>query len=267
MPDTSTIVVLEQTTPLSLGGLTGKNVLARLVTHVDTALSGNRQLNYVRVFADGALARNPYATITFSGASGTVGAVINGITLTFTHGASDIADGTTLSANLNASTDPLVQYLAQACNLANTVTCASVAVADFVDIAGVRLTAVAGTNLQPWEFSQSGTDTADGASLAAQINAHPNLKNSFVAINAAGVVSIRQIIGTTAAGVVFSNNATRLAVSGALAATAVTLITSIAPGILGNCMTLAASGTGVTASTARLSNGTGGAVVPTNFIL
>lgn len=57
-----------------------------------------------------AAAAEASGTVTFSGASGTVGAVIGGITKTQAHGASDDADATNLAAAINADST-LNKYL------------------------------------------------------------------------------------------------------------------------------------------------------------
>lgn len=59
-------------------------------------------------------------TVTFSGASGTVGAVINGITKTASHGASDTADAAALVAAVLA--DTTLNKLMTASNVAGVVT-------------------------------------------------------------------------------------------------------------------------------------------------
>jgi phage tail sheath gpL-like len=96
-----------------------------------------------------------------------------------------------------------------------TVTCASVAVNDTVTIGNVTFTAKASPASET-EFSQAGSDTADGASLAAKINAHSTLQYAVSASAASGVVTItckqKGVIGNCVG--LTSSNGTRLAVSG-----------------------------------------------------
>lgn len=67
-----------------------------------------------------AAAVRAYGTITFSGATGTVGATVAGTAKTFAHGASDAADATTLAANINA--DATLNKLVEAAAVGAVVT-------------------------------------------------------------------------------------------------------------------------------------------------
>lgn len=57
------------------------------------------------------------ATLTLAGASGTVGAVINGVSTTVTASGGDVATAAALAAAINASADPLVSQHVRASNL------------------------------------------------------------------------------------------------------------------------------------------------------
>lgn len=96
-----------------------------------------------------------------------------------------------------------------------TITCASVAADDTVTIGKTTLTAKASPASED-EFDQSGTDTADGADLAAVINAHSVLSKFVYATASAGVVTVTAhqagSVGNHIA--LSSSNGTRLAVSG-----------------------------------------------------
>lgn len=115
----------------------------------------------------------------------------------------------------NASVD--VQYNTDAAPVAAsaTATCASVSVDDTITIAGVVLTAKASPANEA-QFSQAGSNTADGASLASVINAHSVLSKIVVASADTGVVTItcltKGIIGNYLT--LVSSNGTRLAVTG-----------------------------------------------------
>lgn len=194
-------------------------------------------------------------TLALSTASGAVGGVINGVTVTATWATSDINSASLVAAAINASADALVKDLVEACNLAATFTLATTLAGDSVSILGYTFTAQPSATLRYDEFNQSGTDTADAASLVTQINAREGLNQLVWASSSAGVVTVRQIAGTTAKGVLAKSGAA-ITLSGQLAATATVLVTSYRPGVAGNCITLAASGTGVTASVARLAGGT-----------
>lgn len=96
-----------------------------------------------------------------------------------------------------------------------TITCASVAADDTVTIAGVTLTAKASPASES-EWDQSGTNTADGASLASKINAHSVLSKIVSAAAASGVVTVtvlqKGVIGNYIT--LVSSDGTRLAVTG-----------------------------------------------------
>lgn len=97
-----------------------------------------------------------------------------------------------------------------------TITCASVNADDTVTIGGVTLTAKASPSGEA-QWSQAGTDTQDGASLASCINSHSSLGRFLTASNESGVVTItckvKGQIGNLIT--VASSNGTRLACSAA----------------------------------------------------
>lgn len=198
-----------------------------------------------------------YATVVMASSSDTVGATINGVALTATWATSDANSCSLVAAAIVASSNALIRDVVQACNLAATFTLSSVGVGESVTILGYTFTAKPTSTLQANEFNQSGNDTADATSLAAQINARPGLNEKVIATSAAGVVTVRQITGTTAAGTL-SKSGAGITLSGQLAATAEILVTALRPGVMGNCVTIAASGTNVSigGSATRLANGT-----------
>lgn len=106
-----------------------------------------------------------------------------------------------------SATDPVQAY--------GTITCAAVNAADTVTIGKTTLTASASPATED-EFDQSGTNTADAASLAAKINAHSVLSKLVYATSSAGVVTVTAhqagVIGNQIA--LSSSNGTRLAVTG-----------------------------------------------------
>lgn len=171
----------------------------------------------------------------------------------------DVADASALVAAINASTQTLISGVLRATNFAATVTLASVAAGEWVEVAGVKLTAVATANADDRNvFSISGDDTADGVALAAAINAHPSLKDRVLASNVAGVVTVRRLppAGTEAPALAKSGAGITLSGS-ALAATAVVLVTSTVKGKQANANTLASSNGGrLAVSGARLTGGT-----------
>lgn len=183
----------------------------------------------------------------------------------------DALNAATLSTALAASTTAIVSSHVVGNNIAGVVTCASVAVNDYVLLAGEKLSAIAGatdsggarvTTVPTNLWSQAGSDTADGDSLVNCINAHPRLRELYFASNSSGVVTIRER-NPTLGGLsqLESSNGTRLAVTGTsgtvMQGTAVVQVEAIASGHSGNAITLASSnGTRLAVSAARLAGGT-----------
>lgn len=163
---TSTLIAISQTDPLQLQGRRDKDALGRLVRHLHGFLGGTRRATSIDIFADGASLTHANAGLLLSGASGSVGGTINGVTITVAAAGGDTATATALANAINANTNLLVQFhvMAQAAG------------------------------------------------------------------NAVNVVAVH-------------------------------------PGIVGNCITLAATGTGVTATSPRLVGGTGGNVSSTTITL
>lgn len=202
--------------------------------------------------------KHAWGTVLFSGASGTVGAVVNGVTLTFAHGASDQVDSNTMVSTINASGNALVSNLVKASNHAMTFTLSTATVGSTILLGGVVLTGVPGTAIPTGDynvFPVGDTDTNDATNLVTVISNHRSLRDRFVASSSSGVVTVRSLYGASddVYTAVTGSGITR---SGNFAATTTTLIWSVIKGTVGNCQTLAASGTGVTASAARLANGT-----------
>jgi hypothetical protein len=217
------------------------------------------------------------AVVVLSSGSGTVGAVINGVSLTATWASSDAASSTLIAAAIRASSNALVQGLVGASNLGATITLASVAAGDYIEIqpvgtAGggqaVRFTATAaaqsngaGPGANP-TFDISGNDTADATALAAAINAYPGFKGKLYCASAAAVVTIIQMFNDTTVRFRVQKSASTftLSAAGAFAALASTVVWALQKGKLGNCQTIAATGTGVSilGSLTRLGGGVGG---------
>ncbi len=197
-------------------------------------------------------------TVVFSGTSGTIGADINGVAVTFASTGGDVTDGTAMVAAVAASTNPAVDGVVAASNVAAIVTIAAPAVGDSVTVSGCTFVAVAeGTpNLLPGQFALGANGNLTAISLAGAIRANQKL-SAVVTCGALSNLVVIWMNDVTKVYPVFSNNSTTLAVT-SVAATAYCLIRAYQPGPLGNAVTLVASGTGVT--TAGLSNGrlTGG---------
>lgn len=216
-----------------------------------------------------------------SSGAGTETITINGVAVTAAYATSDTNTAGLLAAAVNSSTDPLVQGFVQASNLTTLITFSSTgAVAgDVIDICGTRFTAVSGAvpnytaGYALNTFDISGSITADAAALCAAINQSSVLSQYVMAVPGTVGGTLRLFSKSAAwptspgspTNLVVVAGATNTAVSSAtLAAGAFVGITACYPGVQGNSITIAASGTGMTVlnSEARLARGTGLGVVP-----
>lgn len=223
---------------------------------------------------------NAVGTVTCATVLATNTVTLNGTALTAVTGAAsnnqfdrsgtDTATATNLAAAINASTTSLVSGHVVANNIYATVTCASVAVGDWVNLAGEKLFAIAGTTdsggnrvttVPPNLWSQASTDTNDGVSLANCINAHPTLRELYYASAASGVVTIFER-SPTLGGLSYleTSSGTTLAVAnttgGVMQAGPIVLLEAVNSGVTGNAITLASSGATLTVSGSRFTGGT-----------
>ncbi len=122
MPDTVSVLVIDQTSPLDIGSRNRKDALEIIRNYMNGAIGGNKRVNSIRVFADGT--DNVYAsgTVTISSGSGTITATINGVGTSVTWGTSDTATATALAAAINAATNDLVEFHVSASSSAGVVT-------------------------------------------------------------------------------------------------------------------------------------------------
>lgn len=218
--------------------------------------------------------------LSVSGASGTVGIVANGVTVTVTHATSDTNDAALIAAAINASVNSLVLGYLTSNNLSATITLTSVAAGQTVQVGSSVFTATTGVhaNLTSMAtvgtFDISGNDTADALALARAINICPVTNRYFFAVSVAGVVRVfaAHAVYTLATNTfawpsgprvppnTITSQATTMVVStnGVAAAAFVGLLCPI-PGISGNAVTIAASGTGIAVlnTETRLNRGTG----------
>lgn len=206
--------------------------------------------------------RPAFGTLSLSGGSGAVGGNINGVTVTATWATSDINSAGLVAAAINASSDALVANLVQASNYSGTVTLATCTAGTILDITGVRFKAMASVASSPvfGEFSIAGNDTADAVALAEAINVHPQLRDRVRATSALGVVTVMSIPAVPVNKNITVISGSGVTTTGILALSVIVHVSALNLGTVGNCITLVASGTGVTASGARLTNGTVGVV-------
>lgn len=213
---------------------------------------------------------NAGATLILSGGAGAVGGTINGVTVTATFASSDINTQGLVAAAINASVNALVQGFVRATNVAGSLTLATV-------LAGTRVNIRVGSSMYEFiatssatgrlgGFDISGNDTADALALATAINAYPVLNQSIRAESVAGVCHVYALDGS-ATNKVMTASATTVTIA-ALAASARCHVASIVPSALGNAITFAASGTGMTVANAntRLVGGLGGVTGTVKYV-
>lgn len=111
----STLFVINHTSPLDPGGTASptrgkKELLRRFVNFLMGAISGAKIVSGFDIYPDGATAAAASGTVTLATASGAVGAIINGVTVTATWATSDANSASLIAAAINASTNALVQH-------------------------------------------------------------------------------------------------------------------------------------------------------------
>lgn len=160
----STLFILNHTSPIDVGGTasptrTRKTLLRRFVNFLFAAIGGTKKVTSFDIFPDGETPSAASGTVTLSTSSGTVGATINGVSITTAFATSDTATAAALAAAINASTNALVQYLVTATSAAGVVTITSTQknrLANAITLAasgigatasGARLTGGAGGNV------------------------------------------------------------------------------------------------------------------------
>ena len=206
--------------------------------------------------------RRANAVWALSAASGDVVCTVNGVDLTVTYATSDIVTAGLMAAAVNASTNALVQYMVQGTHYRGTLALSSVAAGAQVAVCGYVFSAVSGTPTELGQFDISGNNAADATSLALAINKMPVLNDLVVAVASSANVFV-YLLGDAAA---TAQQKLRKISSGftvtAIAAVAECAVVAYQPGTMGNCVTIAASGTGasINGSAARLSGGIGTSV-------
>lgn len=209
-----------------------------------------------------------YANTGLAMASGTgsVGATINGVTVTATWATSDTNSCALVANAINSSTNALVQGFVTANNLTATLTLTGVAAGNSVVVCGTTFTAVTAipnpvSGYSNGLFVRSGVDATDAANLAAAINSAPGLSRFVFAVPVSNVVRLfakqaNYTSGTntfswptapgTPSNAILSGASTIVASGASLAAGAFVGLSCPVPGVMGNAISVAASGTGVT---------------------
>lgn len=193
-----------------------------------------------------------------SSLSGAVGGTIGGTLVTVTAAGGDTATQTLLAAAIRASAT--VGLFVTATNKLAQLTVASVVAGTTVVIWNQTFTAIANgaTVRDAGQFSVGASDTACALNLATAINQHPVLASHIRAVSVVGAVYIGDVddlTTTIATAGIRDKSASTITVNAALpVAGARTMVLAGTPGIIGNFVTVVASGTGMT----YVTNGTAG---------
>jgi len=237
--------------------------------------TSQRDCRAVTIFPNGSLATQSFgvANLTGSGAVGNATVTINGVAINQAMGGVDATTIAGLATSVNASVDPLIQYMVQASTTRARVTCSvTPTVGDFIMVLGQKLTAFSGStaSVGPGFFDvSSGSTSTITVAITNAINTHPVLSQFVRAYNTGGSITTMFLIkpsSTFPPGLTLVNatsNSTAFATVEAFAATASICLYCPNPGIWGNQITFtvsAGSGTFATDSSVvsgRLANGTG----------
>lgn len=273
MANSTTKLVIEHLDQIQDLTSSGKHqALVKLGHFLDGLASGaNGRGVAVEVWRNSTAPVKSFGTIAVSGSdTGTYTATINGVGVTATGTGNDVTTCTAIAAAVNASTNALVQYLVESSNFQANVACSSIAAGQTLTLTLTAddrqwtFAAVSGT-ANAYQFDISGNDSADATALANAINAMPFLNHHVFAYTSTSNVKIQQRRGTAATFSASKNGAGMTLTANA--ASAVVGISALQPGTLSNAITLAASGTGATASGARLTGGTGNDAAATRYDL
>lgn len=213
----------------------------------DTSANGSEFLTYAA------------AGSTISAGAGSISATINGTAVAVTYATSDTNTAGLLAAAINANAS--VNMLVEATNQVAQFNMGTPAAGATVVVGGVSFTAVAATTgLALNQFST----TSSGQSLISAINRHPSLKSKFYAAGPNGggnIIVAKRKNYTVKASDLCSQTGLSTVVNPTFAATANIAYGCLSPGVIGNCITLTAAGTGHTAGFTvggKLSGGSGG---------
>lgn len=239
-----------------------------IINALHAARSGAQKGATLKVMPNDTNVQQAGAFVLLSSASGTVGPTINGTAATVAFDTSDTITATAIATAINAAS--ALNGIILARNNVATVTLASVAAGDVVDILGWKFTGYNGTTIDLFQFDMSGNDAADAAALVAKINAAPGLSSLVFADSAAGVVyvGLKPGITLTAGQIILSYASTMTVANGTFAAGAQVLMLAVTTGKVGNTCVISAAGTGTTIANSRtkLAGGAGLAFTAgTNF--
>lgn len=264
----STALVFQHSKPIDFGPTnarkTGKDALRALLNGLNagSGSAGGTPAWHILPSSSG-YARCALGIISFGSASGVVGATINGVSITVAASGGDAATAILLRNAINASSNALVNKLVRATCYIGNVRLVGVAAGDWVSIANWRFEATSGAPQHEGQFQIGATDNDTAANLFYAIESHSGACDLFrptVSTNNVGISWISDDAPPTAPNILSISPAVRL-IPTAIENNIYVNIYSVLPGAIGNCITLAATGTGCADLTgARLILGAGGEV-------
>jgi len=251
MADTSLTLVVDQTDPLEVQGRGGKELLKKVVNHLDGFLGGSKRATSIQVFADGANPVAASATLTLAScAAGTV-VEVNGVPFTALNGTATVAnnefdmagtdtvDATALAAAINNSTSAAIANVVTASSAAAVVTVSADQKGALGNGVTLKSLGVVATGTVTYSSSSGAqTCTINGVAVTAPTGATDALMATSLASSING-----------------ASNALHTGHVRALARAGVCHVFAKYGGPAGNAITLAVTGTGATASGARLTGG------------
>lgn len=251
--------------PATPGSYRGDQVLDRFFVALEAAQSGagaSKVEGWTCIFDEsGTDVLHRAAAVVIPATSGAATVVINGTSVAANFSSDAPTTAAAAVAAINA--DSTAKTFVSAHQYVGKLTTASAVAGDKVTICGTTFTAqsaAATLGTEQWDIRTS--DTAAGASLANQINAHPNLANLVGAVNSAGVVYVFLLENRAprTSELLVAGQATVTINNAIGTATGVFVVIAHQAGLLGNCCTLTVTGTGssaVSLVSGKLGGGTG----------
>ena len=252
--------------------------VASVVRFLEGVMAGHREGEDLKFLYNDSIAANSFASyasqaaslLVATAATGAVGGIVGATTVTVTAAGGDTATMTALAAAIRANAT--AGQISTATSSLAQLTCTTVAAGATVNVWNITFTAIgsAATPLVAGQFSAGVSDAACALNLANAINQHPALAARVTAVSVAGVVFIGRVDQFNAARPVeriTSPTATTITIQAPVCVPgARCMVFASVPGLLGNEMRVAASGTGMTAATnnavAGLCFGGGGGGLP-----
>lgn len=216
MANTSTVLVIDQKDALNKESRTGKDLLQKVVNHLNGLMIGAKRGSSIQVFADGTVPAKSVAYIKLATCAADTVVEVNGVPFTALSGTatvannefdiagSDATDATKLAAAINNSTSAAISGVVSAVAMgADTLTAATAIAGNLFKVTLADTTVhvfygVAGAaTLGDKTFSIDTGDNATAASIVAQINGYAPFTGKISASAASAVVTVNTVDGNS----------------------------------------------------------------------